>query len=43
MTQKELRTLARKTLAEFLSGGNNDVKLANMALQVLNAPDREGE
>jgi len=43
MGQKELRTIARKALAEFLEGKRTDPGAANIAVQVLHAPQHKGE
>ncbi len=43
MTQKELRAVARVTLAKFLRGETVDVNLRDAAIGALHAPDRKGE
>lgn len=42
-TQKQLRAIAREALAKFLRHDNNDVNVANLAVQALHAPQHRGE
>jgi hypothetical protein len=43
MTQKQIRQIARETLAAFLKGDFNDVARRDAAIAVLNAPHYKGE
>lgn len=43
MTQKQIRAIARETLAAFMSGKLKDVARRDAALGVLHAPQQKGE
>jgi hypothetical protein len=43
MTQKELRKIARKAIADYLIGKSKDLNIACQANAALHAPQRRGE